>query len=54
MSLEEELADFQRTLDGLPTVGQLRRSGDLAELDRLIQNYTEEACAMYEEIHGPR
>ena len=52
MSIEKELAELRAALE-LPTVGELHRGGDLAELERLVQRYTEEARAMYEQIHGP-
>ena len=52
MSYESELSGLREVLE-LPTAGQLRRSGELAELRRLIERYEVEARQMYVEFHGP-
>lgn len=46
MSLGDDLADFRRTLDELEVVGYPTRAVQLAELERLIKLFPDEARAL--------
>lgn len=49
MSIEGELAGLLNALNK-PTVGNMRRAGDLAELRRLIEKYPNEARWILDEV----
>ncbi|GAA4639748.1 hypothetical protein GCM10023196_102590 [Actinoallomurus vinaceus] len=49
--LARALQEFRKVL-ALPTVGRSNRSGDLAELRRLIESYPDEARTILSEVTG--
>lgn len=46
MSYDQELREFRRVLDEMAIVGHPRREAELAELERLINLYPDEAARM--------
>jgi hypothetical protein len=49
--LARALEEFRKVL-ALPTVGRSTRTGDLAELRRLIESYPDEARVILREVSG--